>query len=228
MNYTSHYTSRSLASARSEFLRKTYLNLSLGFAAFIALEAMLVNWQPAVDLAVRMISGNNWLIVLIAFMGVSWLANSWAHTGGTLGKQYAGFALYIIAESIIFLPLIIFANSYAPDTIPQAAILTAALTAGISAYAFISRKDFSFLGSFLTISCFVALGIIVCAILFGWQLGLWFSGAMIVFAGLTVLYQTSAIIHQYRDDQHVAAALGLFASIALMFWYILQFLNSRR
>lgn len=127
------------------------------------------------------------------------------HNGATLGKQYAGFALYIIAEAIIFLPLIIFANSFAPDTIPQAGIITAALTAGISAYAFFSKKDFSFMGSFLTIASFVALGIIVCAVLFGIQLGLWFSAAMIVFAGLVILYQTSVMIRRYRNDQYVAA-----------------------
>ena len=206
----------SLASERSEFIRKVYMNLALGFAGFIALEAFLVSWQPAVDLAQRMVSGNNWLIVLLAFMGVSWLANSWAITGATLGKQYAGFALYITAEAVIFLPLIIFANSFAPDTIPQAGIITAALTAGISAYAF------------LTIASFVALGIIACAVLFGIQLGLWFSAAMIAFAGLVILYQTSVMIRRYRNDQYVAAALGLFAAIALMFWYILQFLISSR
>ena len=178
--------------------------------------------------SLQVVAGNNWLIVLLAFMGVSWVANAWAINGATLSKQYAGFALYIIAESVIFLPLLIVANAIAPDTIPQAGIITAALTAGISAYAFFSKKDFSFLGSFLTIASFVALGIIVCAILFGMQLGLWFSGAMIIFAGLVVLYQTSAIIRQYRNDQYVAAALGLFAAIALMFWYILQFLMARR
>lgn len=218
----------SLASERSEFIRKVYMNLALGFAGFIALEAFLVSWQPAVDLAQRMVSGNNWLIVLLAFMGVSWLANSWAITGATLGKQYAGFALYITAEAVIFLPLIIFANSFAPDTIPQGGIITAALTAGISAYAFFSKKDFSFMGSFLTIASFVALGIIACAVLFGIQLGLWFSAAMIAFAGLVILYQTSVMIRRYRNDQYVAAALGLFAAIALMFWYILQFLISSR
>lgn len=217
-----------LASERSEFIRKVYLNLAMGFAGFIALESFLVTWQPAVELAQKMVAGNNWLIVLLAFMGVSWVANAWAVNGTTLSKQYAGFALYIIAESVIFLPLLIVANAIAPDTIPQAGIITAALTAGISAYAFLSKKDFSFLGSFLTIASFVALGIIVCAILFGMQLGLWFSGAMIIFAGLVVLYQTSAIIRQYRNDQYVAAALGLFAAIALMFWYILQFLMARR
>lgn len=228
MYYQQYQSTAALASERGEFIRKVYMNLALGFVGFIVLEAFLLTWQPAVELAQKMVTGSNWLIVLLAFMGVSWLANSWAVNGTTLGKQYAGFALYIIAESIIFLPLLIFANMFAPDTIPQAGIITAALTAGISAYAFFSKKDFSFLGSFLTIASFVALGIIVCAIIFGMQLGLWFSGAMIIFAGLVVLYQTSAIIRQYQNDQYVAAALGLFAAIALMFWYILQFLISSR
>lgn len=82
----------------------------------------------------------------------------------------------------------------------------------------------------MTIVSFVALGIIVCAMIFGFGLGLWFSGAMILFSAFVVLYQTSAIIHRFDSNQYVAAALGLFAAIALMFWYIVSFLlnNSRR
>ncbi len=230
MNNSNNYyrTSTDAVSARSEFIRKCYFNLAAAFAVFVCLEALLMSWQPAVDLASRMVSGNNWLIVLLAFMGVSWVANAWAHNGETIGKQYAGLYLYVVAESIIFLPLLIVAQQYAPDAIPQAAILTFALSAGITAYAFISKKNFSYMGGFLVMASFVALGLIVCSMLFGFGLGLWFSGAMIVFAGLTVLYQTSAIVHEYRNGQHVAAALGLFASIALMFWYILQFLIARR
>lgn len=217
-----------VAKARSEFIRKTYLNLAIAFVAFIALEALLLSWQPAVELAARMVNGGNWLIVLLAFMGVSWIANKWALSGASIGKQYAGLYLYVIAEAVIFMPLLLVASQIAPDTIPQAAVMTGALTAGIMIYAFISKKNFSFLGSFLTILSFVALGLIVCAVLFGLNLGTWFSAAMIVFASLAVLYQTSAMIHQYRNDQYVAAALGLFAAIALLFWYILQILMSRR
>lgn len=216
------------ASSRSAFIAKCYKNLALAFIAFIAVEYMLLSWQPAVDFAYKMVGGSNWLIVLLAFMGVSWVANNWALNGGTLAKQYAGLYLYVLAEAVIFMPLLIVAEHYAPDAIPQAAVLTLALAGGITFYAFISKKDFSFLGAFLTIASFMALGLIVCAILFGFALGTWFSGAMIIFAGLVVLYQTSAIIRQYGEDQYVAAALGLFAAIALMFWYILQFLLNRR
>lgn len=216
------------ASARSLFLKKTYLHLALAFIVFICVEAMLLNWQPAVELAGKMVSGNNWLIVLLAFMGVSWLANSWATSATSLGKQFAGLYLYVFAEAIIFLPLLLVANAIAPDAIIQAGVLTASLSGGITAYVFLSGKSFSYLGSFLTMASFIALGIIVCSMLFGFQLGLWFSIAMVVFASVAVLYQTGAVIHQYRNDQYVSAALGLFASIALMFWYILQILMANR
>ena len=60
--------------------------------------------------------------------------------------------------------------------------------------------------------------------IFGFSLGLIFSAVMILFAGGSVLYSTSNILHQYRTDQHVAASLYLFASVALLFYYIVQFL----
>ncbi len=233
MDYQNRYgdvvsDSRIAASERGEFIKKTYLNLAVAFGVFICLEAALMSWQPAVKLAASMVSGGNWLIVLIAFMGVSWLASAWSVNGATRAKQYAGLYLYVFAEAVIFLPLLLLADAYAPDAIPQAGIMTAALAGGITAYAFWSGKNFSYMGAFLTMAGFLALGVIVCAILFGFQLGFWFSVAMLVFAGFAVLYQTSAVIHQYGNSQYVAAALGLFSAIALMFWYILQILLANR
>ena len=215
-------------SARMAFIKKTYLNLAAAFAVFVALEATLLHWQPAVELASKMVDGSNWLIVLLAFMGVSWLANKWAATGASLGAQLAGLYLYVAAEAVIFLPILLVAEAVAPDAIGQAAILTASLAGGITSYVFISGKRFSYLGSFLAIAGFVALGTIVCAILFGFQLGLWFSIAMAVFAAAAVLYNTGEVLHGYESDQYVAAALSLFASIALLFWYILRILLDRR
>jgi FtsH-binding integral membrane protein len=51
---------------------------------------------------------------------------------------------------------------------------------------------------------------------------------MVAFAGTAILYQTSNVLHRFRTDQHVAAALVLFASVALLFWYILRIFSSRR
>ncbi|NNC99088.1 MAG: permease, partial [Gammaproteobacteria bacterium] len=107
---------------------------------------------------------------------------------------------------------------------PNAALITGALVGGLTLVVFTTRKDFSFIGPALAIGGVVALGIIIGSIAFGFNLGLFFSAAMIIFAAGSVLYTTSNILHVYREDQHVAASLALFASVALMFWYVVQFL----
>lgn len=228
--YESSFLSNAQRSAsRAAFLRKTYLNLAFAILAFVGIEGLLMQWQPAIELAQTMVSGRNWLVVLLAFMGISWLANTWALQPSSIGKQYAGLYLYVAAEAVVFLPLLLLANAIAPDTIGQAAILTLSLVGGLTAVVFLTGKDFSFLGAFLSIGFFVSLGVIVCALIFGWQLGLWFSLAMAGFAAVAVLYQTGATVYRYDESQYVAAALGLFASIAMLFWYILQILlNNRR
>ena len=72
-----------------------------------------------------------------------------------------------------------------------------------------------------------ALGLIACAIFFQFALGPIFTVAMIALACGYILYHTSNILHHYRIGQHVAASLSLFASVALLFWYILQLFMSR-
>jgi hypothetical protein len=94
---------------------------------------------------------------------------------------------------------------------------------------FVTRKDFSFLRTLLFWGFVVGLVLIVASVLFGWNLGTWFSVGMIALAGGAVLHDTSEVLHRYPDDRHVAAALQLFASVALMFWYVLRlFLQARR
>ncbi len=93
---------------------------------------------------------------------------------------------------------------------------------GLTAYALLSRRDFSFMGGFLAIIGFAAIALIVVSIVVGFDLGVWFSAAMIIFASAYILYYTSNILHQYRTDQYVSAALALFALVALLFWYVLR------
>jgi FtsH-binding integral membrane protein len=176
-----------------------------------------------------------WLIVLGAFMAVSWIADRWARSSTSLSMQYAGLFLYVFAEAVIFLPLIFFAkqasisfDGTSVGVIPAAAVTTLLIFAGITAVAFVSKKDFSFLGGILGIVGIGVFALIVIATLFGLSLGVWFMWAMVVFSGAYILYQTSAIMHQYRTDQYVAAALGLFASVALLFWYIIQIFMASR
>ena len=214
-----------LPEERARFIRKTYLHLAAAILAFVALEVFLFSSGAAYSImsVLRLGGSMSWLIVLGAFMGVSWLASSWANSQTSKGMQYLGLALYVVAEAIIFVPMLfIAANFSSGDVIPKAGIVTLGLFLGISSVVFLTRKDFSFLGPILAIGGFVALGFIVASILFGFSLGSLFAFVMVAFAGAAILYNTSNILHQYRTDQHVAASLTLFASVALLFWYILQ------
>ena len=69
--------------------------------------------------------------------------------------------------------------------------------------------------------------LIVGAILFGAQLGTWFSVAMIALMGASILYNTQQILHRYPADAHVGAAVNLFGSLMTMFWYVLSLVSSR-
>ncbi|HEY5812426.1 MAG TPA: Bax inhibitor-1 family protein [Terrimicrobiaceae bacterium] len=215
---------------RSQFIRRTYMHLAGAILAFVALEAVLLNSPIAPAMMKLMVGGNfSWLIVLGLFMGVSWLAQSWALSGASLALQYAGLGLYIVAEAIIFIPLLYVAAFYSsPDVIPMAAMISIGLFLGLTGVVVTTRIDFSFLRGFIVIGGFVALGIIVASILFGFNLGVIFAGAMVLFAAAAILYSTSNVFLHYRTDQYVAASLSLFASIALLFWYILRILLSLR
>jgi hypothetical protein len=98
---------------------------------------------------------------------------------------------------------------------------------GLIATAMITRKDFSFLRGLMVWGFILAMVGIVASLIFGFELGTWFSVAMIGFAGAAVLYDTSNIMHHYPEDKYVAASMALFASIALMFWYVLRLFMSR-
>jgi len=213
---------------RAAFIRRTYQHLAMAVLAFIALEFVFFKTGIATALASVMLGGSySWLFVLGGFMVVSWVAEKWAHAATSRSTQYLGLALYVVAQAIIFIPLLFIAVAFSsPDTIPIAAVITGLMFLGLTVTAFTTRKDFSFLGGILKVIGFVALGIIVSSIVFGFSLGLIFASVMVVFASAAILYSTSRIIHDYNTDQHVAASLSLFASVALLFWYVLRILIS--
>ena len=165
----------------------------------------------------------NWLLILGGFMVVSWLASRTAHRSTSMGAQYAALTGFVIAEAIIFAPMLYIADNKAGGgVISSAALVTVGLFAGLTAIAFWTRKDFTFLGGLLRWGGLLALGAIGAGVIFGVGLGTWFSVGMVGFAGAAILYDTSRIIKHYPEDRYVAAALELFASVALMFWYILR------
>lgn len=214
-------------SARAEFVRQTYLHLGGAILAFAGLTAILVNssFAPAL-MGTLAASPFSWLIVLGAFMLVGTIAERWAQSGASTAVQYAGLGLYVVAQSIIFVPLLFIAARYAPGAIPTAGVLTATVFGGLTATVLLTKKDFSFMGRALSIAGFGAMGMIIVSILFGFSLGNLFAAAMIVLMAGYILYQTSNVVHHYPVGSHVAASLALFASVATMFWYILRIVMS--
>lgn len=212
---------------REKFIVRTYNTLFLAILAFAGIEIALFKSGLAERIAQAMM-GTSWLLVLGGFMVVSWLASRFANSADGLGKQVAGLALFVVAEAIIFVPLLFIANAYAPGAIQSAALVTMAGFGGLTGIAFWTRKDFSFLGGILRWAFIVALVLIVAGVLFGFELGTFFSVGMVGLAGAAILYDTSNVLHHFPEDRYVAAALQLFASVALMFWYVLRiFISSR-
>jgi len=213
---------------KAEFYKKTYLHVALAILAFIGVETVLLKTVPPEVIGLMFQGKLTWLLIIGVFWLASVLANKWS-LSQSRSVQYMGLGFYILLEALIFMPMIYIAvANVGGSIIYQAAMLTIAMFAGISFVAFTSKRDFSFLRNIIVIGGFISLGLIVGGMIFGFDLGLWFSVGMVILASATILYQTSKLKDSYTTDQYVGASLQLFASIMLLFWYILRILMSRR
>lgn len=220
--------------ARKAFIRKTYAHLTAAIYGLVLIEFLYFKTLPLDNWVPNLFSQRfGWLALFGGYMVISWIAQSWAISGASLGKQYVGLATYVFAFSIILCPMLWIANHFATpiggqlySPITVAAVATLALFGVLTAIVFVSKKDFSFLGPILGISSFVILGIIALGAFGLLNLGTFFCMALVVFASGAILYDTSNVLHKYRTEQYVAAALALFASVGILFWYILQIVIS--
>jgi FtsH-binding integral membrane protein len=215
---------------QAAFYRKTYLHVALAILAFIAVETLLIQFTPFEWVAWMVSSSYLWLFLIGLFWLGSMLSNKMAFAASRQ-QQYLGLGLYVLLEAVIFLPMIYIAAFYAENggaILLQAALTTLGMFGGLTAAVFFTKTDFSFLRTALVVGGFVALGALVAGALFGFDLGLWFSIGMVVLASGSILYQTSQIKDHYGTEQYVGAALQLFASVMLLFWYILRILMSRK
>ncbi|TWT48697.1 Bax inhibitor-1/YccA family protein [Botrimarina hoheduenensis] len=220
---------------RAVFIRRTYTHLAMAIYGLVAIEWALFSTSLAEQL-VNTIAGLPYgmLIVFGGFLAVSWLADYWARTSATPAMQYAGLVLYVLAQAILLAPMLWFVQSQSVELLPgqdvnviaAAGVSTLLMFAGLSAIAWFSGADFSFLRTGLMIAGIGIFALIAASFLFGFNLGNLFTVGMIVFASAYILYDTSNVMHHYRTDQHVAASLALFASVALLFWYLLRLFSA--
>ncbi|MCW5808344.1 MAG: US12 family protein [Deltaproteobacteria bacterium] len=225
-------------SERARFIRLTYAHLMGAMVVFAGLMWLLMKNEflftkvsaPFIKFS---LSGRwNWGVVLAAFMVVSWVADYWASHANSRAMQYVGLGFYVIAEAIIFVPLlfivevktasIVAKGGGEPHIIRDAAYTTLGIFGALTASVFISKKDFSWMRSGLIMLSGAAMMLVILSLVFGFNLGLIFSIAMVLLAAGYILYQTSQVMAHYDPRQYVAAALALFSSVALMFWYVIR------
>ena len=215
------------AARRAQFVSRTYQHLLGAIVLFTAIEVLLFRSGLALPMAQAMLGSTSWLLVLGGFMVAGWLFSGIAARAQGKAAQYGALAGYVVAEAIIFVPILVIAEINAPGAIASAALLTLVGFGALTGIAMSTGKDFTFMGGMLRWLGVSALLLIAGSVLFGFQLGMLFSFAMVVFAGATILYSTSRILRTYPEDRYVSASLELFASVALMFWYILRIFSRR-
>jgi FtsH-binding integral membrane protein len=214
-------------SDRSSFITKTYMTLLMAILAFVGLEVLYFQTGLAETIA-HFCLDQSWLVILGAFILVGYLASHFAHTLKSKKGQYLALSFYVLAESLIFVPLLYLAQRHASGgVLESASLITGFGFLGLTLVAFLTRKDFSFLKGILLWGGVLALVAIIAGSLFGFVLGTYFSLAMIGLAGAAVLYDTSNVIHNYPEEQYIGAALELFSSITMMLWYTIRFFMSR-
>lgn len=215
---------------RAKFIERTYIHLAGAIAAFVALEAVLLNTPASYNLAASMVgSSTSWLIVLGLFMLLGTVATHLAHGARSRGMQYLGLGLYVVLEAVIFLPILMVASALSGpgnNIILTAGVTTLATFAALTGIVLATKRDFSWMRSALMIVSVGVMILIVMSLLFGFSLGIGFTVGMIVLAACYILYDTSNVVHHYGENQYISAALALFASVALMFWYVLRLLIS--
>lgn len=228
MEFTNQVVALSTDAQKASFYRKTYLHVALAILAFIVVEAALITFIPVEVIASMLSVKMVWMFIIGGFWLGSMLANRWA-LSQSKSVQYGGLAFFVLLEAIIFLPMIYIAVSMTGmELIMQAGIITLMLFLGLTGVALTTKTDFSFLRTFIIMGGFIALGLIVAGMIFGFNLGLWFSVGMVVLAGAGILYETQKLKEVYTPNQYVGAALQLFSSIMLLFWYVLRILMSRK
>lgn len=216
---------------RASFLVKVYQHLALAVAAFVAIETVLFMTGVAeamYDYFARG-GGAKWLMLMGGFMVINWFASQSVAKLDNPAAQYGGLFGIAGAQSLIFAPFLyqVFNTQGGTSDVVSAAVVTALGFVGLSAVAFVTRRDLSFLRPLVMWGFMAAFVLIIAGVLFGFDLGVVFSVGMVGLSGASILYQTQSIIRRYPTWAYVGAAVALFGSLMTMFWYILRIFSRR-
>ncbi len=217
---------------RATFVIRVYQHVLAAVGAFVAIEALFFMTGVAegiYDATWGSGGGGRWLLMLGAFMVGQWFVTQAASDLDNPTRQYAGLFGSSAIYAVLFAPFLWYVYNVqdSANSVTSAAIVTAIGFALLSFVAFTTRKDLSFMRPLVMWGFGGAMLMIVASLIFGWNLGTWFSVAMVGLSGAAILYQTQNIIRNFPANAYVAAAVQLFGSVMTMFWYILRIFASR-
>ena len=231
-------------SDRITFLRKTYAHLGGALVAFVLFTAGMMKFATGLSLKLAIARGNSMgtaLLVLLAFIAVSYGAQRLAMSDTSRGLQYLGLAVTVVLWSVLAQPIIWYTvikfgatdvltsggtllSAKAAMVLGEAAIVTIAIFVGLTLTVFYTKKDFSFLGGILSMAMWALIGVVIASLIFGFNLGMIYSGIVIFLMGGYILYETSLVMKYFRPSMHVAAALMLFTTVITLFIHVLRIL----
>jgi FtsH-binding integral membrane protein len=137
--------------------------------------------------------------------------------------------LFTFAEGVFLAPLLLLMERQAPGVTGQAALLTGSTFAVLTGYAFVSRRDFSAWGAFLTTGLWVLLGTMLLSYFVPSVAGgLWIAAVgTLLFSGLLV-YDTWRLRNVYGPNDYVLAAVQIYLDLLNLFLFILRLLGGGR
>lgn len=195
-------------------LRNTYLLLAmtLAFSAGVAYVA-LASGAPYLG----------FFPTLIGFFALLFLVNRLANSvwGLPVVFLFTGFLGYTLGPLLTFY----LQMPHGPAMVGQALGLTAAAFVGLSLYALITRRDFSFLSGFLITGFFVLMGgIVLNHFMAVPALSVAISCGVVLFACALILFETGSVISG-GETNYIRATVGLYVSIYNLFSSLLALIG---
>jgi FtsH-binding integral membrane protein len=232
-------------SDRVTFIRKTYAHLGGALIAFAVVTAVMMKYMTELSLKLSFAGGSgagSLILFLGLFLLINWGAQRLARSETSPALQYLGLGIVVLLWSVLAQPMIWYtiakfgdpsqvfaANSVhavlsakATAVLAEAAISTLAIFVGLTLTVFYTRKDFSFMGSFLSVAMWAVIGVAIASLIFGFHMGVIWSGVIVLLMSGYILYETSLIMNYFRPTQHVAASLMLFATVVNLFIHLLR------
>jgi FtsH-binding integral membrane protein len=129
----------------------------------------------------------------------------------------------------VLAPVLFLMEQRQPGLIAQTGLLTGSTFAVLTGYAFVSRRDFSAWGGFLTVGLWVLIGTSLLNLFFRNAVAdLWIAGVgTLLFSGLLV-FDTWRLRNVYGPDEYVPAAIQIYLDLLNLFLFIFRLLGGRR